>query len=251
MRETLYTSQVETISGGSYTFVLPAGSLSAGSDTLTVTYSGDSTYSTATGMATGTILLIPEVDVTPSAASIGTNVSLNVTAHVTGTGAAPTGTVTLPGGGYTSQAESLSGGSYTFVLPVGSLSVGNNTLTVSYGGDGNYSSATGVNTVTVTESTFALAASTPPAATPGSSATSTVTVTGTGGYVGTVTLTCSLSTAPSGATNLPTCSTGNSTVTLNSSTASRTVTLTVSTCGNHRCAGAAKARAGQRMDRRG
>jgi hypothetical protein len=224
-----YTSPAESLSGGSYTFILPAGSLSAGSDTFTVTYSGDSTYSTATGTAVVTILLIPEVTVTPTAFSIGTNASLNLTAHVTGAGATPTGTVTLSGGGYNSPAEALSGGSSTFVLPAGNLSAGSDTLTVTYSGDAVYSSATGANTVTVTESTFTLEATPPPAATLGSSATSTVTVTGTGGYVGTVTLTCSLSMAPSGATNLPTCSVGSSTVTLTSSTASGTATVTVST----------------------
>jgi hypothetical protein len=173
--------------------------------------------------------LIPEVTVTPAAVSIGTNASLHVTAYVTGAGATPIGTVTLSGGGYTSQAETLSGGSYTFVLSAGSLSSGSDALTVTYSGDANYTSATGANTVTVTESTFALAATTPPAADPGSSATSIVTVTVTGGYVGAVTLICSLTTAPSGATNLPTCSAVGSAVALNSSTASGTATVTVST----------------------
>jgi len=36
----------------------------------------------------------------------------------------------------------------------------------------------------------------------------------TTGYTGTVTLTCALTSSPTGATNLPTCSAGSSTVTL-------------------------------------
>jgi len=47
-----YTSSAETLASGAYTFAIPANSLSAGSDVLTVTYSGDSNYATATGTAT-------------------------------------------------------------------------------------------------------------------------------------------------------------------------------------------------------
>jgi subtilase family serine protease len=224
-----YNSSAEVLSGGSYTFVLPANSLSAGTDTLTVTYSGDSTYTSATGTAAVTVLLIPAVTVTPAMASLSTSATLSVTAKVTGTSTSPTGTVTLSGGGYSSPAETLSDGSYTFILPANSLSVGTDPLTVSYSGDSNYSSATGTASVIVAKSTFTLAATSPSAIAPGSSATSTITVTGVGGYVGTVMLTCSLTIAPSGATNLPTCSTGSSEVTLNSSATTGTATVTLRT----------------------
>jgi subtilase family serine protease len=43
-----YTSPSETLVGGSYTFTVPAGSLAVGSDTLAVTYGGNSTYAAAT-----------------------------------------------------------------------------------------------------------------------------------------------------------------------------------------------------------
>jgi hypothetical protein len=75
--------------------------------------------------------------------------------------------------------------------------------------------------------TYSLAASSTNAA-PGSSGTSTVMVSSSNGYSGTVTLSCSLTTSPSGATDLPTC-TGNPTVTLNTTTTSGTATFTVST----------------------
>jgi hypothetical protein len=55
--------------------------------------------------------------------------------------------------------------------------------------------------------TFTLAATTPTAiATPGGSTTSTISVTAVGGYTGSVTLACTLTTYPSGASFLPVCS---------------------------------------------
>jgi hypothetical protein len=44
-----------TLLGGSYTFTVPAGSLNAGADTLTVTYNGDPFYSQNTGTASVTV----------------------------------------------------------------------------------------------------------------------------------------------------------------------------------------------------
>lgn len=75
---------------------------------------------------------------------------------------------------------------------------------------------------------FTLAATTPSAIAPGGTATSTVTATAVNGYAGTVTLTCALTSSPSGATYLPTCSGGSSTVTLSSGATSGTATVTVS-----------------------
>jgi len=169
------------------------------------------------------------VAVSPAQATLGLNTALNATATVTGTGVAPTGTVTMSVGGYASPVGTLLGGSYTFTIPANSLSAGPNTLTVSYSGDANYASTTGTTTVTVTAPTFVLAASTPAAVAPGSTATSTVAVTGLSGYAGNVILTCSLTSMPSDATDLPTCSVSNSAMTLDSGTTIGTATVTVST----------------------
>lgn len=228
-----YSSTAESLSSGAYTFTIPANSLSAGTDTLTVSYSGDSNYAAATGTAsvsvTATVApLTPTVKVTPAATSVDTGAPLNVTAAVTGTSATPTGTVTLSGGGYTSKAETLASGSYTFLVPAGSLSAGTDTLTVTYSGDASYASGTGTTSVTVTQSAFTLAATNPAAVSPGSAATSTVTVNSTTDYAGSVTLACRLTSSPSGAADLPTCSAGSGAVTLSSSTTSATATVTVS-----------------------
>lgn len=52
----LTTTLTGTLSSGSYTFTIPAFSLGVGIDTLTVTYSGDTNYISATGTATETVI---------------------------------------------------------------------------------------------------------------------------------------------------------------------------------------------------
>ena len=227
-----YTSSAGTLSSGSYTFAVPANSLTVGTDALTVTYSGDTNYATNTGTASVTVTtspLIPTVNVTPAANILDSGTALSVKALVAGAGVTPSGTVTLSGGGYTSPAGALSGGSYTFAIPANSLTAGTDTLTVSYSGDPIYTAGTGSASVSVTQSAFSTAASTPPGVNAGSTATSTVTVSSTTAYAGTVTITCALTSSPAGAVHLPTCSNGSSTVTLGGTTTTGTATVTVST----------------------
>jgi hypothetical protein len=50
-----YTSAAQTLSGGTVAFTIPGGSLSAGTDTITATYSGDGNYNTGTGTASVTV----------------------------------------------------------------------------------------------------------------------------------------------------------------------------------------------------
>ncbi len=68
-----YASAKTTLSGGvtpSYSIAIPASSLSAGTDTLTVTYSGDNYYVTGNNTATVTVTkLTPTVTVTPASTS--------------------------------------------------------------------------------------------------------------------------------------------------------------------------------------
>jgi hypothetical protein len=231
-----YTSSGTPLSSGTATINLQAGSLAVGNDTLTVNYTPDTTsssiYNSASGTASVTVArATPIVAVAPSSFSIGTAQTLSVTAGISGgTGASiPTGAVTLSGGGYTSAAENLMSGGYTFAIPASSLSAGTDTLIVSYNGDSNYLAAIGTASVLVTQSIFSMAASTPTAVNPGAAATSTVSVSATTGYAGTVTITCALTSSPSGATQLPTCSNGSSTITLSGATTTGTATVTVGT----------------------
>ena len=117
-------------------------------------------------------LILPAVTVTTSSPSITTAQPLVLTASVSeGTGnPAPTGSVVLTGGGYTSAAISLSNGSAKITIPAGSLAAGTDTLTVSYSGDGNYTSGLGIASVTVSTTAQAVLVSPTPASTlPGSS----------------------------------------------------------------------------------
>ncbi|MGA8087884.1 MAG: Ig-like domain repeat protein [Terracidiphilus sp.] len=230
-----YSSGAVSLSSGNYSVTIPAGRLSAGSDTLTVTYGGDSNFTSASNSAVVTVttfvLLTPTVTVTPASGSIDGGQTLNVTATVTGTGATPTGTVTLSGGGYSSSAQTLAAGTYIFAIPANSLSAGTDSLSVSYSGDGVYSTGSGSANVTVTASAFTLAATTPANISRGSSASSTITWSTTTNYSGTVTLSsCTLNSgAPANsAADTPTCSVSSAAIAMNG-TGTATVTTNAAT----------------------
>jgi hypothetical protein len=217
----------------SYSVVVPPGSLSAGTDTLTVTYSGDQVYKTVTSSITVTVTqfvqIAPTITIVPTSTSVDTGANLTVNGTVTGTGGTPTGTLTVSGGGYTTGSFQFWNGSYSITIPPNSLSVGTDTLTASYSGDSTYTAGTATASITVVQSGFALAASTPASISPGNATASTITVSTTTGYTGTVTLTCALTTSPSGAAYLPTCADGANPVSLDSGTTSGTSAVTVST----------------------
>ncbi|HWC99852.1 MAG TPA: protease pro-enzyme activation domain-containing protein [Candidatus Sulfopaludibacter sp.] len=187
-------------------------------------------WSTATSGATATVTVTPAQSSTTVAQSLSVAVSV---AGAAGNAVAPSGTVTLTGGGYTSPAETLSNGSYSFTIPANTLAVGADTLTATYSGDANYASATGTATVTVTAvsaaPSFTLSATTPAGIAPGASATSTVTVNGSNGYTGNVTLSCALTSSPAGAANLPTCSAIGGAVSLSPTTTAGTAGVAVNT----------------------
>jgi hypothetical protein len=234
-----FASAAKTLSAGASTFAIPANDLLVGTDTLTVSYSGDANYAASSGTAVVTVTPppTPTVTVTPASTTVVASNSLSVAVTVaaaTSGGATPTGTVTLSGGGYTSPAATLVSGAYPFTIPANSLTAGSDVLTVSYSGDTNYSAASGTATVTVTSSTsstgtFTLSATAPASVTAGTSATSTITVTASNSYAGTASLTCALTSSPSGAVDQPTCSLSPTTVTLSSTSASGTVTASVAT----------------------
>jgi hypothetical protein len=192
-----YTSGTQALSSGAYTFTVPAGSLSGGTDTLTVNYAGDSTYAANSGSASVTVtLLTPTVTATPSATSLNTNQSLVITGTVSGSGATPTGTVSVSNGSISLGAATLSSGSYSITITPNTFTAsGTETLNVQYAGDTNYTSASVTPPVTVTETYVAVLPSTvtvtPATTTPdsGSPLMVTVTVSGTGATpTGTVTL---------------------------------------------------------------
>jgi hypothetical protein len=227
-----------TLTAGVATIVVPANTLAVGGDTLTITYGGDGTYASASTTAHVTVSQVaPTVDVVPGASAINSSSSLSVTVsiEVPAGSATPTGTVTLAGGGYTSSAVSLSGGAATFTIPANSFTAGGNvTLTASYSGDSNYTSATGSAVVAITVAggaSFGVAVPTAPTAvsSPGGSTTAAAKVTGSNGYAGTVTLSCALTQSPTGAVDSPTCAATSNSVTLSTTSTSGTVNFTIGT----------------------
>ena len=158
-----YTSSAAALSSGSATITVPAGSLVAGSDTLTAAYTPDSAsatkYNSASGTASVTVTqaqskTTPTVTVTASSSSITTAQSLSVTITVFGTGGAATGSVVLSSGSYTSPTTALSSGSASVAIPAGSLAAGSDMLTATYTPDSAssaiYNSASGTAAVTAT-----------------------------------------------------------------------------------------------------
>jgi hypothetical protein len=106
-----YTSSTETLSGGSYSFTIPAYNLSAGTDPLTVTYSGDTVYAAATGSSSVTVVLST---FTLSAANISLTVGSSGSSSVMVTPVnGYTGTVTL-----TAVTTSLPSGATSATTPV-------------------------------------------------------------------------------------------------------------------------------------
>jgi hypothetical protein len=217
------------------TAIYTISGFTAGGHTYTAQYSGDTNYAatsitgvTVTVTAPASTPLIPTVTVTPSAATITDQQSETVTVTASGASgaAAPTGSVTLASGSGYIAKQSLSSGSATFKITAGTLSTGANTLTATYDGDGIYSAANGMTTVTV--SAVAIAAPAPPAVAAGASTTATATVSAGSTYSGTLNLSCSLTASPTGAQNAPTCSLSPASVTITSGGSATTV-LTVKT----------------------
>jgi len=151
-----YTSAATTLSSGTATINIPAGTLTAANYTFKATYTpdaGSSTiYATASGTASAAVAVgvaTPTVTVTPSTNSITTTQVLSVTVAVSGGTGNPTatGSVTLSGGSYTSAATTLSSGTATINIPAGTLTAANYTFKATYTPDSNgssiYASASG------------------------------------------------------------------------------------------------------------
>ena len=241
-----YTS-TQTLSGtGTATFTIPANSLPGSPtgqlDTLKGAYSGDVLYASLSNTAQVTVttlsLLTPTITVTPASTTLNQNAALGVSGTISGAGIIPTGSVTLTTGSYTSAAQTLVAGAYSFTgsssIPANTLSPGSNTIKVSYTGDLNYNAGSNTATVTATASTFTLTQPAivvnPTTIAPGSSATATVTVAASGGYTGTVTLSCAqTSTTASGGDNASCTGGGTAGMVTLTGANSGTVTFTIGT----------------------
>lgn len=230
---TVLTSQLTQTAVATANSISPVGT---GTHNVDASYPGDSSYKSSVSTAiplTGTgAQVAPTVTVSLSSSTISAAQALTATISVSGgsSSPAPTGAVSLTNGSYSSSATS-SAGTASLTIPAGSLPIGTDTLTASFTPDAFssslYTTASGTASVTVTATAYSISA-TPLAVSPGNSGTSTITVSSTSGYAGTVGFTCAVTSSPSGASDMPTCS-ASQPVTLSADTTSGTATVTVNT----------------------
>ena len=141
-----------SITGGSGSIALPAGSLPVGNHVLTLEYAGDGVNGPATGTVNVNVLqATPSLNIgTPNPASVVVNGGTSTIAVTVNGGSSPGGTVTASIGGNVVDTETLVAGSAT--LTVGPFAtVGNKTVTIAYSGDTNNAPVSGTTTVGVTQ----------------------------------------------------------------------------------------------------
>jgi hypothetical protein len=226
------TLGTSTVSAGTATFT--TSTLPAGKDSITATWTGDASYSTATSSAL-LISVSPTFQLTSSAGTIYSGMSDTITVTVTQTSGSPvpTGTVTLTSGTYASQPATLSNGTATISIPANTLPSGTITLAAAYSGDQVYPASTGTIVVTVSTDpppgfTISGHALTLNAGTTTGN-TVTVTLTPVTGFTGTVNLAAAVTSSPSNANDPPTLSFGSSNSLALTGSTPATATLTITT----------------------
>jgi hypothetical protein len=123
--------------------------LAVGSNTITATFSGSAGWLTSSGddsaapqvvNADGTTTAVTAAPAT-SVYGLAVTFTATVSANAPGSGT-PTGTVTFTDGSTTLGTATLSGGSASLTTS-SPLTLGNQTITASYGGDGNFNASSG------------------------------------------------------------------------------------------------------------
>jgi hypothetical protein len=230
--------------------------LPAGIHTITAVYGGDNSFLTSNTLLNPDVVTVGQAGTTTSLAASQTTVATGAAVTLTATVVTqsnatanslqePTGNVQffLAGAPF-GNPVAVSGGvnsSTLFAQATGSISPtlanGQNAITAKYLGDSNYAASAAVsNTVTITVGSPGInltpASNTatinvPALGTPGPQV---ITVTAAGGFTGSVTLTCAVTTAMTGVTDMPTCSfASNPTITLTAATTSGQDTLDFNT----------------------
>ena len=223
---------------GSGVATLSTAALPAGSDAVTASYAASGNFAASASPAT--IQVTPAATTTslsaPSNAAVGASVTL--TATVTSTAGMPAGSVTFYNGS-TSLGVGTLNGSGVATLSTTTLPAGTDTATATYAAAGNFAGSTSsAATLTITATPVKPAGAYTLAANPtsltiaaGGSGKTTLTFTPSGGYSGTVSLSC---------LNLPanaSCAFAQSQVTLagdnQSVNSGLTINTTMQAAGNH------------------
>jgi len=190
---------------------LTLSNLPLGTNTLTVSYPGDSNYTGGPSYNSTTVYVLQPTIITASAspASLSPTQSFTVTASVSQNGKTlQSGVVGFyangPGGSWDASANIVNG-SASFTFPGPYWNPGTVNVDVSYSGDSTYASADLIVPVTITNP-FTMTAT--PVTTAAGSTTgnsSTITITPGGGFTGSVYFSCTIAYYPPGAQHLPTC----------------------------------------------
>ena len=125
---------------GAAQLVPSPANLPAGTDTITLSYSGDANYAAAT--SSGTLAVSkgqPSIAITTSAATSTYGSPITLTATIAYPGAAPTGQITLYDGATAITSLTPTNGVITY--SDSTLSVGSHSIFARYAGDTNYGSA--------------------------------------------------------------------------------------------------------------
>ncbi len=198
--------------------------LTGGAHSIVATYAGDNSYNGSASGADAVTVSKAATSITASAPGTATtNSAISVTATIAtqSNGLAPTGAVTFNAtvGGHTTALGSANivGTNYdpntgnpasgTATLSATLATAGATTITATYVGDTNYtgsgpSTAVSVNVTAGTTGNFAVTASAV-AVTAGASGASTITITPSGGFTGTVQVSCGSTGLPPGVTCSP------------------------------------------------
>ena len=139
------------ISNNNYQISGPFNALAPGTHSLKVSFLGTTLYASTSTTATlnvsaGTVTISDTV--TPTNPVQGQGGTVKVTVAGVGTGAGPTGSITYKFNSGTSQIATLSGGVANIAIPI-LIPTGSNSLSLDYGGDPNYASASTAVTITI------------------------------------------------------------------------------------------------------
>lgn len=195
--------------------------LTGGAHALSANYSGDGSFNPPAAPVTDNVTVVAAgtaTSMSPVQGPVPTGTAVTLTANIGSTSSStkgPTGTVSFFNNGTTlvgapvavvptgASAAGPAGGTASLQLAFGTA--GTESITATYSGDSNYATSTTAAPITfavTNNASFSISAATTAVAA-GSTAPSTVTVTPSGGFTGTVNVSCNSTTLPPGVTCSP------------------------------------------------